>query len=76
MHSFIQSLSISLRRPSRDAVLADYQRLEYGQQSVDPYKLILYKIIGRCELNKKSLPDVVATTEDYVWLQVRLLGEY
>lgn len=43
---------------------------------MDPYKLILYKIIGRCELNKKSLPDVVATTEDYVWLQVRLFEDY
>ncbi|CDH53223.1 nucleoporin-interacting protein nic96 [Lichtheimia corymbifera JMRC:FSU:9682] len=72
---YVDSPEKRLRKPTRDAVLADYQRLEYGQQSVDPYKLILYKIIGRCELNKKSLPDVVATTEDYVWLQLSLVRE-
>lgn len=52
------------------AILADYNKFEYGEHVVDPYKLILYKIMGRCELHKKSQPDIIRTVEDFIWLQV------
>ena len=68
---YMDSPSRRLRKATHDAITADYQRLEYGQQNVDPYKLILYKIIGRCELNKKRVPEI-CTTEDYMWLQVSI----
>lgn len=64
--------SHSLEKTTRDAILADYQRLEYGQEAVDPYKLVLYKVVGRCALNKKTVSDIIVTTEDYMWLQVCL----
>lgn len=57
------------------AILADYNRFEYGEHVVDPYKLILYKIMGRCELHKKSHPDIIRTVEDFIWLQVIEGGE-
>lgn len=54
-------------------------RSDYAQRSLshtqDPYKLTLLKIIGRCDLVRKSLPDVIQTSEDYLWLQLGLLGE-
>lgn len=59
-------------KPTQEAILADYYKLEYGEKVIDPYKLIVYKIIGRCELHKKSLPDVIRNTEDYIWLQVTM----
>ncbi|RUS29364.1 hypothetical protein BC938DRAFT_480751 [Jimgerdemannia flammicorona] len=59
----------------RDRLLSDYnQRIRYATDS-DPYKLALYKILGRCELNKKTLPEVASSTEDYVWLQLMLIRE-
>lgn len=59
-----------MSKVTREAILADYNRFAYGERVVDPYKIIIYKIIGRCELHIKSLPDTIKTTEDYIWLQV------
>ncbi|KAI8097148.1 Nup93/Nic96-domain-containing protein [Halteromyces radiatus] len=64
-----------LCKETRDKVMADYQRLEYSERNADPYKVILIKILGRCELNKKNCPDVIKTTEDYLWLQLTLIRE-
>lgn len=43
----------------------------------DAFKYALYKIIGRCEMNIKTVrnADVVATTDDYLWVQLMLLQE-
>ncbi|KAG2227549.1 hypothetical protein INT45_002234 [Circinella minor] len=71
---YMESPERRLRKATYDAVVADYQRLEYGQQNADPYKLILYRIIGRCGLNKKRLPEI-GTTEDYMWLQLSLVRQ-
>jgi nuclear pore complex protein Nup93 len=60
----------TVSKATREAILADYNRFEYGEQVVDSYKIIIYKIIGRCELHKKSFPQLIKTTEDYIWLQV------
>lgn len=57
-------------KTTQEAILADYHKFEYGEQVVDPYKVLIYKIIGRCELYKKSSSALVQTTEDYIWLQV------
>jgi nuclear pore complex protein Nup93 len=51
----------------------DYHLMEYSNQNVDPYKLILTKILGRCGLIKKTYPEVIKASEDYLWLQVRFL---
>ncbi|KAG2214436.1 hypothetical protein INT47_000992, partial [Mucor saturninus] len=62
-------------KDTQESILADYHKFGYGSTKVDPYKLIIYKIIGRCELHKKSFPDVIKTTEDYIWLQLMLVRE-
>jgi nuclear pore complex protein Nup93 len=43
----------------------------------DVFKYALFKIIGKCELQIKSIrnPDVIATTDDYLWLQMMLMNE-
>lgn len=52
-------------------------QLEYDQMSrntadpIDPYKFAVYKIMGRCELNKRTLPHITSSTEDWLWLQVQ-----
>lgn len=59
-------------------VLLAQLRSDYAQRASvplahDPYKLAVYKVLGRCDLARKSLPDVVQTSEDYLWLQLALL---
>ncbi|KAI8979026.1 Nup93/Nic96-domain-containing protein [Pilobolus umbonatus] len=56
-------------------ILNEYHRLLYGEVECDPYKLILYKIIGRCELHNLSMPGIIKTVEDYIWLQLMLVRE-
>ncbi|CAO3693041.1 unnamed protein product [Umbelopsis ramanniana] len=56
-------------------------QLEYDQMSrntadpIDPYKFAVYKIMGRCELNKRTLPHITSSTEDWLWLQLCLVRE-
>jgi nuclear pore complex protein Nup93 len=49
--------------------------MAHGVQPTDPFKLLLYKILGRCELHLKSLHGVITTIEDYTWLQLTLVRE-
>ncbi|GAA5803362.1 hypothetical protein HPULCUR_008841 [Helicostylum pulchrum] len=62
-------------RSSQEAILADYYRFGYGDENADPFKVVIYKILGRCELHNKNSPDVIKTTEDYIWLQLMLIRE-
>ena len=43
--------------------------------SVDPYRIAAYKIIGRCELGKRSLENLNQGVEDWIWLQFNLARE-
>ncbi|KAK9477829.1 Nup93/Nic96-domain-containing protein [Lipomyces japonicus] len=47
----------------------------YDPKTDDPFKFALYKIIGRCELNRKQIPQVVLVTEDWLWVQLALVQE-
>ena len=56
---------------------------QYGQHlriapenSIDPFKMACYKIIGRCDLKNRSLESSIAQSmEDYMWLQFTLARE-
>ena len=43
--------------------------------SEDPYRMACVKIIGRCELNKRSLDNIRQGVEDWMWLQFCLARE-
>jgi nuclear pore complex protein Nup93 len=55
-------------------------RLEYGERVAahppqDPYKMALLKVMGRCDLARKSVSGVIMTSEDYLWLQFWLIQD-
>jgi nuclear pore complex protein Nup93 len=61
----------------RQAIQSDYHaktRINPDNQ-IDPYKIACYKIIGRCELSRKSLEHVPTDEEDWIWLQFALARE-
>ena len=65
-----------------DEGLQDRINAEYNQRariapenSVDPYRMACYKIIGRCDLSKRSLDIVGQGIEDWIWLQFNLARE-
>ncbi|KAI4146402.1 MAG: hypothetical protein LQ340_005942, partial [Diploschistes diacapsis] len=43
--------------------------------SLDPYRMACYKILGRCELSKRSLENISQGVEDWIWLQFCLARE-
>ena len=45
------------------------------ENSLDPYRAACYKIIGRCELSKRSLDNISQGVEDWIWLQFCLARE-
>ena len=49
--------------------------MDYGNNQVDPYQKLIYKIMGRCELHLKSVDDIEMTIEDFLWLQYTLIDE-
>lgn len=43
----------------------------------DPFRVALYKILGRCEMSRKHMPgsDAILSAEDYLWFQLMLVQE-
>lgn len=65
-----------LPKSFHDRIQGEYNnRIKHMDDSKDPFKPALYKIIGRCELAKRSMPTVLPTAEDWMWLQLVLCRE-
>ena len=67
-----------LPRHLRDRLHVEFnQRIRYYKADEDdPFKFALYKLIGRCDVQKRAMPPkVVATSEDYLWVQLILARE-
>ncbi|KAG0353474.1 Nup93/Nic96-domain-containing protein [Gamsiella multidivaricata] len=73
--AYLESEDRFLPTPMQERILSDFnQRIRYSSDTVDPYKLTLYKILGRCELSKRTTP-VVGALEDFIWLQLNMIRE-
>ena len=46
------------------------------EDSIDPYRMVCYKVLGRCELHKRSLDGITNDMMDWIWLQFSLAREY
>ena len=45
------------------------------ENSLDPYRMACYKVVGRCELSRRNLEGINQSMEDWVWLQFALARE-
>lgn len=74
LKAFIETEDNFLTGTLKAQIQSDYsQRLIIGNQ--DPYKMTLLKVLGRCDLSKKTVPEVITTTQDYIWLQLWLIKD-
>lgn len=66
-----------LPRNLQDKLQQDYQsRTRIApENSIDPYQIACYKVIGRCELSKRSIDSIGQGVEDWIWLQFNLARE-
>lgn len=46
------------------------------EDSIDPYRMMCYKVIGRCDLQRRSLDGITNDMMDWLWLQFALAREY
>lgn len=46
------------------------------EDSLDPYRMICYKVVGRCDVNRRNLDGVTNDMMDWLWLQFALAREY
>jgi nuclear pore complex protein Nup93 len=66
-----------LPRDLQQKINAEYQqRLRNApENTVDPYRMACYKIIGRCDLGQRRLDGLGQGVEDWMWLQFALARE-
>ena len=43
--------------------------------TVDPFKLALFRLMGKLDPARRSIPLVTATAEDWLWFQLAMVDE-
>ncbi|WWC86091.1 uncharacterized protein L201_000962 [Kwoniella dendrophila CBS 6074] len=70
----LSSTERRLPKTQRDQLYNDFNSNIRNNSNVDQFKYTLYKLIGRFELNRKSV-KIASTTEDWMWLQLSLIKD-
>ena len=77
MAAFARDEERRLPRDMQSRINAEYQqRLRLApENSIDPYRMACYKIVGRCDMSRKVLEGINTTLEDWIWLTISLARE-
>lgn len=54
---------------------AEYNQYIKSPLFGDPYRLAVYKILGRCDLTRKNIPNITLSLEDWIWMHLMLIKE-
>ena len=75
--AYANSSERRLGRKLQEMIDGEYQQRQRHSQknTVDPYRMACYKIIGRCDLSQKNLDTIHQSVEDFLWLQFALARE-
>ncbi|KAI1376126.1 Nup93/Nic96-domain-containing protein [Hypoxylon crocopeplum] len=74
---YVSSPDRRLRRQLQERCNNEYnQRARNApENSIDPYRMACYKIVGRCDVGNRSLDGLNTEMEDWIWLQFNLARE-
>ena len=77
LKSYCTSPNRRLSRKLQEMINGEYsQRAKHAPaNTVDPYRMACYKVIGRCDLSARGLDIVGQGVEDWIWLQFSLARE-
>lgn len=77
MADYESSQDRRLKPEHRSSINAEYHKRikDAPEDTLDPYRLACYKIIGRCDLSRKVLEGIRTDEEDWLWLQYSLARE-
>ena len=75
--TYANSPDRTLSRDMQNRINGEYnQRSRVApENSVDPYKMACYKVIGRCDTQNRNLDGVNMDMEDFMWLQFAMARE-
>ncbi|KAL9589910.1 MAG: hypothetical protein Q9203_001296, partial [Teloschistes exilis] len=75
--SYAKDKDRRLPRELQDRINTEYQQKARmaPENSLDPYKMACYKIVGRCELIKRTIEGINMSSNDWLWLQFCLARE-
>ncbi|EJF58768.1 nucleoporin-interacting protein NIC96 [Dichomitus squalens] len=73
--AWVESPDRRLPKPHRDQLHAAYNAHMLHSSSADPFKLALYKLMGKIDPARRSVPQVTVTTEDWLWFQLAMVDE-
>lgn len=81
LSSYVRSNCFGLPSDLQERLSSDFsqtfQFLNEDSTNFDPYKYAVYKIIGKCDLAKKSLPSAInLSIEDWLWFHLQLINEF
>jgi len=77
INSYASSDDRRLKRAMQDRCNNEYnQRARNAPEgSIDPFRMACYKVIGRCDVNNRSLDGIQTDVNDWIWLQFNLARE-
>ncbi|KAH9855804.1 nucleoporin-interacting protein NIC96 [Lenzites betulinus] len=75
LRAWVESADRRLPKPHRDQLHAAYNAHMLHSATADPFKLALYKLMGKIDPARRSVAQVTVTTEDWLWLQLSLVDE-
>jgi len=76
MAAYAESPDRGLPPELRQVIQTEYQtRLQPGGKEGDPYQVACYKIVGRCDLSRRTLEGIRTDEQDWMWLQLALARE-
>ncbi|KAK5169380.1 nuclear pore complex subunit [Saxophila tyrrhenica] len=77
LRAFVASNEHRLPPDMQTAINNEYSaRTRLAPEEVDPYRMACCKVLGRCELQKRSLDRITSDMMDWIWLQFALAREY
>lgn len=65
-----------MSKSERNQLQATYNSHILHSPTTDPFKLALFKIIGKLDPSRRTVQGVTSTTEDWLWFQLALLDEH
>ncbi|PBK88713.1 nucleoporin-interacting protein NIC96 [Armillaria gallica] len=73
--TWVESPDRRLPKAHRDHLQSVFNAHMLHSAAADPFKLALYKLMGKLEPTRRSVPHVTTTTEDWLWFQLAMIDE-
>lgn len=64
---------VSLPKTHRDQLHSVYNAHMLHSSTTDPFKLALYKLMGKIDPTRRSVAQVTVTIEDWLWFQLAMV---